>query len=226
LKEGENMKVKVENLNFKYPGHQALKDVSFVIENGEFLTVLGQNGAGKSTLIDCLINDNPTEAGKIFYNDVELHKFHNWQKIGIVPQTMDIISSGFPVSVKEFLLAYENKHNIKRVDEVVSLLNINYLMSKNLSDLSGGETKRVFIARAVLNKPELIYMDEPFNSVDVKNTLEIVNILDSLKKQGITIILVTHNFDLVKEVSDKVIELNTEVLFFGKSSEFIQRGTN
>jgi zinc transport system ATP-binding protein len=99
-------------------------------------------------------------------------------------------------------------------------------MSKNLSDLSGGETKRVFIARAVLNKPELIYMDEPFNSVDVKNTLEIVNILDSLKKQGITIILVTHNFDLVKEVSDKVIELNTEVLFFGKSSEFIQRGTN
>jgi ABC-type cobalamin/Fe3+-siderophores transport system ATPase subunit len=80
LKEGENMKVKVENLNFKYPGHQALKDVSFVIENGEFLTVLGQNGAGKSTLIDCLINDNPTEAGKIFYNDVELHKFHNWQK--------------------------------------------------------------------------------------------------------------------------------------------------
>lgn len=201
------MQIKVNNLSFAYTQKFVLNKISFTLENGEFLTILGKNGSGKSTLVKCLLNILKVPDDTIFYDNIDINKMYNNINIGYVPQTNNF-NYEFPITVKEILSAAYNHRRDAYFTSIINSLDLNRFYYDNLNNLSGGQLQRVFIARALINKPELIILDEPTTGVDVESINNIKEILKSLKEKGITIILVTHDKLLTQDMTDYYLELD------------------
>ncbi len=214
------MNVEVKNLNYIFNSKFVLKNINFKLNKSECLVIQGHNGGGKTTLINCLVRHYKLEDNKILYDDVDINNFKKWTKIGYVPQFISYAE--FPVSVMEFLTAYEVKNNKKRVVELLSKFKLLHIKNKNLHSLSGGQKRRIFIIRALLNEPELLIFDEPLVAIDKENREKIVDILKRLKESGISIIIITHNFHEFHGMANKIIELNNEIQFYGTEKEYIQ----
>ncbi len=213
------MELKVCNLNYSFNDKIVLQDINFTLNNKECLVVQGHNGGGKTTLINCLVKNNVVGKDKIFYNNVDINSFKKWDKIGFVPQFVNY--GQFPVSVLEFLIAFCNGHNKKRVIELLKEFEIENLKNKNLHNLSGGQKRRVFIVRALLNNPEILILDEPLVAIDIENREKIINILKRLKK-SVTMVIITHNFQEFHGIADKIIELNNTIKFYGTEEEYLK----
>ncbi len=213
------MKIQVCNLDYSFNDKMVLKDISFTLEKNQCLVIQGHNGGGKTTLINCLVQKNSVKKNKIFYDDIDINKFNNWRKIGFVPQFVNY--SGFPVSVLEFLTAFDSTNNKKHVLELLENFAILELKNKNIHTLSGGQRRRVFIVRALLNNPEVLIFDEPLVAIDVENREKIISILKNLKK-SVSMIIITHNFHEFHGLADKIMELNREVQFYGTEEEYLK----
>ncbi len=214
------MNVEVKKLDYSFSGKFVLKDINFKLNKNECLVIQGHNGGGKTTLINCLVKENKIPSGKVFYDNIDINKFDNWTKIGYVPQF--ITYAKFPVSVIEFLMSYELKNNKQRVLNLLNEFELIDCKNKNLHSLSGGQKRRIFIIRALLNEPELLIFDEPLVAIDKENRSKIVEILKKLKLIGISMIIITHNFHEFHGLADKIIELNNEIEFCGTESEYIK----
>ena len=190
------MRVSVENLTFGYDYRTVLKDVSFRINSGDFLAVIGNNGSGKSTLIKCILGINKIAPGQILLDDVDITTFKTFINIGYVPQKFDDFNYEFPITVNEILQA----SNIKRISEdrrleLLDRIGILELQNENINNLSGGQLQRVFIVRSLMNNPKMLILDEPTVGVDQKNVEGFYKVVNELNKEGITIILITHNIN-------------------------------
>lgn len=190
------VRVNVSNLTFGYDYRTVLKDISFRINSGDFLAVIGNNGCGKSTLIKCILGINKVGANQIQLDDVDITLYKNFIKIGYVPQKFDDFNYEFPITVNEILSA----SNISRIseDEKLELLDkvgVLELQNENINNLSGGQLQRVFIVRSLMNKPRMLILDEPTVGVDRKNVEAFYKTINELNKEGITIILITHNIN-------------------------------
>ncbi len=213
------MKILVKDLSYMYKNKIVLDNINFISNDNECLVVQGHNGGGKTTLINCLVKNNKVENNKIFYDNIDINEFENWQNIGYVPQFINY--AGFPVSVIEFLVAFEKENNRKRVLGILEQLELLDLKNKNLHNLSGGQKRRVFIGRALLNDCKLLIFDEPLVAIDKLNRDKIVEILRDLKNKGINMIIITHNFHEFHGLADKIIELNNKVEFYGTEAEYM-----
>lgn len=209
------MRVSVSNLTFGYDYRTVLKDISFNLKSGDFLAVIGNNGSGKSTLIKCILGINKIPASKIFLDDVDIVEYKNYKNIGYVPQKFDDFNYEFPITVNEILQVskYTNFTEDQKL-ELLDKVGILELQNENINNLSGGQLQRVFIARSLMNKPKLLILDEPTVGVDRENVEGFYKTINELNKEGITIMLITHNIHESKANITHVLSLhNGEALF-------------
>ncbi|HBP25551.1 MAG TPA: zinc ABC transporter ATP-binding protein [Acholeplasmatales bacterium] len=201
------MRVNVNNLSFAYTQKIVLNKLNFKLEDGEFLTVVGRNGSGKSTFIKCLLKILKVSDNSIYLDDADINSIRKFQNIGYVPQRIEF-SYEFPITVSEVLTSSYLKRKDAYYTSVINSLDINQFYRDNINTLSGGQLQRIFIARALLNNPKLLIMDEPTVGVDSENIKALVKILGDLKARGVTIIISTHEVDFVRELTDYVLAMS------------------
>jgi len=190
------LRVTVTNLTFGYDYRTVLKDISFKLNTGDFLAVSGNNGSGKSTLIKCILGINKIPPKKIYLDDMDITEFNNFKNIGYVPQKFDDFNYEFPITVNEILqVSRFNKINEDEKLELLDKIGILKLQNENINNLSGGQLQRVFIVRSLMNNPKLLILDEPTVGVDRENVESFYKTVNELNKEGITIILITHNIN-------------------------------
>lgn len=211
--------IRLRNINKTYKnGVTAIYDLDLTIKKGEFVFVIGETGCGKSTLIKMLYREEKPNKGKIIVGGINVAKLRNGKvyklrrKIGVVFQNFQLLPK---------LTAYENvafalevlglpKDEIhKKVVKVLELVGLKNKAKHYPNQLSGGEQQRVAIARAIVNGPKLLICDEPTGNLDPKKSMEIMEVLEAINKLGTTIVMVTHDIDIVKKMGKRVILLNS-----------------
>ncbi|MDK2794848.1 MAG: zinc/manganese transport system ATP-binding protein [Archaeoglobaceae archaeon] len=205
------MAVKAKNLSFSYGKNFALQNLSFEIVRGEFVAVLGPNGAGKTTLLKCILGILKAEGELEVLGCDPRRDRRILKRISYVPQRSSL-TLDLPITVEKVLRMYT-----KELDwEILKELEIEDKMDFLFRELSGGFQQRVLIARALMKKPELLLLDEPFNGVDLVSQEKIVEILEST---NITTIMVLHNINPVLHALDRVMLLNKEIIAFGSPKD-------
>ena len=207
--------VEISNLTVKYPDVTALDDVSFAIKQGDFLGIIGPNGAGKSTLFDSMLGLNTNYTGTIKFFDEDIKKSKTYLKeIGYVPQKPEF-ENNFPATVSDVVrMGLRKKSDDKKVDEILQQLWIHELRNRRIGELSGGQLQRVFIAKALVNDPKILILDEPSTGVDQQSIDLFFSILKELNsKQGITIIWSSHDLDAVNQISKSCCMLKSNIIF-------------
>jgi len=161
------MIVDIEKLSVDYSGIKALDDISFGIDEGDFLGIIGPNGAGKSTLFRCMLGLHTQYDGtiKVFGQDVRDSREYLSQ-IGYVPQK-PVVDRNFPATIREVLSMSQNSSDSKKVEEALQKVWMHELADRRIGDLSVGQQQRVFIAKALVNSPKILVLDEPVTGIDV-----------------------------------------------------------
>jgi len=214
--------VEIKNLTIEYPGVKAIDNVSFSIEQNDFLGIIGPNGAGKSTLFSCMLGLNNQYDGSISFFGKNIRESKKYLKdVGYVPQK-PIFEKNFPATVREVVrMGLRKKSDENRVDKVLQDVWIHELSHKRIGELSGGQQQRVFIAKALVGEPKILILDEPVTGIDTQSTELFYGILRELnKKQNITIIWSSHDLDAVNRLANKVACLDRTLFFHGISEQF------
>lgn len=228
--------IKIENLNKKFEKNEVLKDINLEIKKGEVLAIIGPSGSGKSTLLRCMnLLETPTN-GRVVYegNELSIHK-NNLnklrQKMGMVFQNFNL----FPhkTVLNNIILAPKllNKSDLNQLkQEALTLLEKVGLEDKaNVypSQLSGGQKQRVAIARALAMHPDIILFDEPTSALDPEVVYDVLKVMKDLAKEGMTMVVVTHEMGFAKDVSDKVIFMaDGHVIEEGSPQQIFQSPTH
>ena len=210
--------VELRNVSVTYSnGVDALNNVSLKINDGEFVFVVGGNGAGKSTLIKLLLKDVTPNSGKVQVNGFNLEKLRKSKAyklrrtIGFVFQDFKLIESMSVYDNVAFVLRSidaPKKYIRNRVPYVINLVGLKDKIRCKPNELSGGEQQRVALARALVNDPQLIIADEPTGNVDPNMSYEIVSLLTEINNRGTTVLMVTHDHNLVRDFHHRVIMLD------------------
>ena len=211
----DNYILQVYDLTVDISNQPILSSLNFKVRQGVTLAIVGPNGAGKTTLFRALLNLIP-HSGRIEWNGKV--------KIGYVPQVLSV--RDIPISVKEFLaLKNESESDMKTALTSVGL-NFDGILEKSLATLSGGQTRRVLIAWAIVDKPDVLLFDEPTSGVDLDSEEAIYGMLRKLTaKNKITLLLITHDLHIVREYSDYALALNKCLVFFGESRKVMKPET-
>ena len=201
-------------------GAPALSNLNLEIEDGEFVFVVGASGSGKSTFIKLLLKElNPTE-GMITVGNIKLSKLKSRgvaryrRKLGVVFQDFrllqdrDVYSN---IAFAQHVIGASPREIKRNVARVLSLVGLSEKYRSNPNELSGGEQQRVALARALVNKPDILLADEPTGNLDPENSWEIMKLLDKVNKQGTTVIVVTHNLEIVEAMNKRVITMKKGV---------------
>lgn len=210
--------IEVKDLVFSYGKDEILNKLSFDLNKGDFLTIQGENGSGKSTLIKIILKDLKKKSGQIKLFGVDIEDFDDYTKIGYVPQVNDANKLAFPVTGDEFVVLnlYKkfnifnrpNKKCYKKVHDIFEILNIEDLLNIPFNQLSGGQAQKVMIARAMVNDPKILLLDEPTVGVDEKSKRDFLKLLAHLNdKHKISILMISHEMDVVREFSKREIRL-------------------
>ncbi len=214
--------VEISNLTVQYPDVKALDDVSLVVNQGDFLGIIGPNGAGKSTLFASMLGLNTKYNGTIKFFDEDIKKSKNYLKeLGYVPQK-PIFEKNFPVTVTDVVrMGLRKESDENKIDEILQQLWIHELRDRRIGELSGGQQQRVFIAKALVNNPKILILDEPVTGIDQQSIDLFYSILRELNsKQKITIIWSSHDLDAVNKLANHVACLNRTLFFHGESETF------
>ena len=223
--------VQFENVSFQYEYTHVLKNISFRIEEGDFLALLGPNGSGKSTLLKLVLGLLKPMSGEIELFGENAKTFNQRELIGYVSQKSNAFNSGFPATVFEVVrsgLAKKTglfkpypKDTKERVMRALEAVGMQAFANRNIGQLSGGQQQRVFIARALIGEPKLLILDEPTVGIDHENVQAFYDMLAKLNNDlGITMILVTHDVDTVSNRITHVACLNQTIHFHGYKDEF------
>lgn len=214
--------IKLEHVSKSYTaGIPALNDVSLDIEEGEFVFIVGDSGSGKSTLIKLLLKElEPTE-GTITINNKKLNKIKRRQipkfrrNIGVVFQDFRLLKDRNiydNVAFAQKVIGESNRSIKKNVPSMLSMVGLAAKYRSYPRQLSGGEQQRVAIARALINEPKILLADEPTGNLDNHNAWEIMKLLEEINSRGTTVVVVTHNLEIVKAMSKRVITMKKGVV--------------
>jgi len=215
------MIVDIEKLSVDYSGINALEEISFGIDDGDFLGIIGPNGAGKSTLFRCMLGLHTRYDGTIKFFDQNIKDSKKYlSQIGYVPQK-PVVDKNFPATIREIVSMSQNSNDSKKVEEALQKVWMHELADRRIGDLSIGQQQRVFIAKALVNSPKILILDEPVIGLDVYNQDLFFQILTELNiKEKISIIWSSHDLDAVERLANKVACLNKTLFFHGISHEF------
>ena len=228
--------IKLEHVSKSYSaGIPALNDVSLNIEEGEFVFVVGDSGSGKSTLIKLLLKElEPTE-GTITINGRKLNKIRRRQipkfrrNIGVVFQDFRLLKDRNiydNVAFAQKVIGESNRSIKKNVPKLLSMVGLAAKYRSYPRQLSGGEQQRVAIARALINKPKILLADEPTGNLDANNAWEIMKLMEEINAQGTTVVVVTHNLEIVKAMNKRVITMQKGVVVDDTASDHYGKDTS
>lgn len=220
-----NRILSVSNLTLRYGKNEAVRNVSFDVEEGDYISIIGANGSGKTTLINTILGLIDPDEGSI-----ELNKNVH---IGYLPQKSIKNDKLFPAKVKEIVTTgllvqkkgfrFYSKDDYKKVDSILKKLKIYDLKNNKIGELSGGQQQRVLLARAMVASPKILVLDEPTNYLDSKTKEELYKILKELNEEdNVTIIVVSHDLRTIGKYIDKVLYLDTELIFYGDYKLFLE----
>jgi iron complex transport system ATP-binding protein len=216
------LKLVINGLSFDYAGHSVLKDVEFVVNEGEVLSIVGPNGSGKSTLLKCINRILKTKENTVLIDGKDAHKinYKDLSKIiGYVPQSS---TSTFSFTVFDIVLMgrrpYINWNLSERdtdiVAEVLDYLGIGELAMRHFNELSGGEQQKVVVARALAQQPQTLLLDEPTSSLDIRHQLEILCMVKSLtENQAHSVVVTMHDLNMASRFSDRLLMLKKGEIF-------------
>lgn len=217
--------IRAEKLKINYGEVAVVNNLSFEINEQDFICIVGPNGSGKTTLIKCLLGLVRPFSGKITFNHLSP------KDIGYMPQETSV-DPHFPASVFEIVLSGSlgNSRNFydqgtkQRAEETLKLLKIESLKTRCFSELSGGQRQKVLLARALMATKKLLILDEPSNNLDQKSKRALFKILETLnRKQKIAVAMITHDLDHNNLIGDKILSLREDDYFFGPTDEFIRK---
>ena len=219
--------ISVESVTVRYSnGHTAIRDVSFTLQGGTTCALVGVNGSGKSTLFKSLMGQIKPKSGSIRLCGLPVPQALKRNLVAYVPQSEEV-DWQFPVSVYDVVMqgryGYLNflrlpkAEDKRKVQEAMERVGIAHLAQRQIGELSGGQKKRVFLARALAQQSKIILLDEPFTGVDVKTEDASVDLLGQLRAQGHLILVSTHNLGMVPDFCDQVVMINRTVLAAGRT---------
>ncbi len=214
--------IRLDHVSKSYEaGKPALEDVTIHIDPGEFVFVVGDSGSGKSTLIRLLLKELEPTKGKIYINGQDLRKVTH-KKIPMYRRNVGVVFQNFRllpdrnvyenVAFAMKVVECSNREIKKKVPTMLSLVGLAAKYKSKPSQLSGGEQQRVAIARALVNEPKIILADEPTGNLDNDNTWEIMKLLDEINQRGTTVVVVTHNMEIVRAMNKRVITIKKGVV--------------
>lgn len=218
----EDEVIVMENVSKSYQaGVQALSDVNLRIKKGEFVFVVGDSGSGKSTFIKLLLRELTPTTGNIYVMNYNLNKIRHRKipkfrrNIGVVFQDFRLLKDRNVyenVAFAQRIIQVPGKQIRKNVPKILAIVGLAGKYKAKPNRLSGGEQQRVAIARALVNKPAILLADEPTGNLDPKNSMEIMHLLEEINDNGTTVIMVTHNKEIVNMMQKRVITLNRGVI--------------
>ena len=207
-------------------GHTAIHDASFRLNGGTICALVGVNGSGKSTLFKSIMGMIKPTKGQVTFNNISVKQALKQNIIAYVPQTEEV-DWDFPVLVSDVVmmgryghmsfLRIPSKEDKTQVDLALERVNMLDFKHRQIGQLSGGQKKRVFLARALAQQGKVLLLDEPFTGVDVKTENAIIDLLKDLRDEGHLILVSTHNLGSVPEFCDQVVLINQTVLAFGET---------
>ncbi len=220
-----------QNVSIHYGQNEAIRDVSFTIDEGDFVGLAGPNGAGKSTLIKAILGLIPISHGTITLFDTPQKTFADFGKIGYLPQKHTGINMLFPASVKEIvalgLLSDKRPPRVltridwQKVTAALHDLDITSLQDHMISELSGGQQQKVMLARAIVAEPKLLIFDEPSTALDPESRNEFFTLVKKLNtEKKMTIILITHDTGYIGTHANKLLYIDRTLVYFGPITEF------
>ena len=213
-----------ENVAIGYESNPIVQGINFSVNKGDYLVILGENGAGKSTLLKTMLGLLKPLSGKIVF-DTEVKK----TEIGYLPQ-QTVVQKDFPASVWEIVLSgclarngirpFYSKNDKELANYNIERLGLESLKKKCYRELSGGQQQRVLLARALCASDKILVLDEPVTGLDPKVTAQLYEIIDSLNKDGITIIMISHDLHAINH-ANKVLHVGHET-FFGDKNDYLK----
>lgn len=222
--------IKVNNLEKKFGENLVLKDINMEVQKGEVVTIIGSSGSGKSTLLRCLnLLEEPTN-GEILYKDknildkkFDLRAYRT--KVGMVFQNFNLFENKTVLDnctlSQEKVLKISKKDAEEKAKKFLQLVGMDQYINAKPSQISGGQKQRVAIARALCMDPEVLLFDEPTSALDPEMVGEVLEVMTKLAKEGITMIVVTHEMDFAREVSSRVLFMNEGIILEEGSPEEI-----
>jgi cell division transport system ATP-binding protein len=221
--------IHIEGVNIHQMNHQVFSNITLKIAEGEFLYLIGDTGSGKSSLLKALYAELKVTSGNISVADIDLKTIKHKEipilrrKLGIVFQDFQLLTDRSVADNLEFVLkatGWKNKKKIfNRIDEVLDSVHLNGVKEKMPYELSGGEQQRAAIARALLNHPEIILADEPTGNLDPKKSEKIIELLKEINAKGTTIIIATHDYQVIKKFNSRIIKCVDQKIYEIESHE-------
>lgn len=220
--------VELEGVSFSYGSTLVLDNISFAVEQGDLLGMIGPNGAGKTTLFSCMLGLQGGYRGtiKIFGEDIRGNS-KVFQRIGYIPQRKSI-DPNFPATVHEIVSlgitgSKKGASNEERIAGALETVGLLPLKERRIGELSGGQQQRVLIAKAIVNEPELLILDEPATGIDLETQSRFYALLRGLnERQKMTMIWSSHDLDAVRKLASRVACINRSMFFHGETYEFFE----
>lgn len=218
--------IECKKICVNYESTVAVKDVSFSVEEGDYVCIVGENGSGKSTLLKAILGLEPIKSGEVILGENVARK-----DIGYLPQ-QSINQKDFPASVLEVVLSgclnyrgihpfYSQKEK-QLAEKNIKELGLEKIKNNSYQELSGGQRQRVLLARALCATRKILLLDEPIAGLDPKVTKEMYKIIKQINKEGITIIMVSHDIHFALKNANKILHMRTKNEFFGTTEEYIK----
>lgn len=210
--------IEVKNVSFKYDKDYVFENINFDVYKGDFVGIIGSNGAGKSTLIKLILGQLKADKGKVLIDGIEPCMGKNLQEIGYVPQVEFSRGIDFPSTVEEIVMMnmykeigrfrFPKKKHKEKVKKALDIVDMTDFIHRKFSDLSGGQQQRVVIAKAIVNSPEILILDEPTTGIDHHSEGVLYELLDKLNREKeITIVMISHDIEKIKAHSNKLIKI-------------------
>jgi zinc transport system ATP-binding protein len=223
--------IHAEALSFRYNSALVLEDVTFSVPAGEFLGIVGPNGSGKTTLIKLALGLVPASGGKVSLFGAEPPNFREWRRVGYVPQKATNVNPNFPATVREIvglglLSSKPFPKRMSRADDgavarALDSMGIGSIADKLIGELSGGQQQRTLIARALVNNPELLILDEPTTALDPDGREGFFALLTELNREkGITVLMVTHDLGTIGQYASSLLYVDKRLIFSGSFEQF------
>ncbi len=216
--------ITVSGVSLGYEGKPIVTDLNFEVNQGDYLCIVGENGSGKSTLMKTLLGQKNVVAGKIEFGDGLKQK-----EIGYLPQQTEV-QKDFPASVKEIVYSgclngcglrpFYSKEQKKRAFDIMERLGITDLAESCYRELSGGQQQRVLLARALCASKKLLVLDEPVAGLDPVVTKNLYKLITDINKEGITVIMVSHDIHAAIEFASHILHIGNKPLFFGTKDDY------
>ena len=219
--------VEIDRLSYAYSGNLVLDNISFTIDEGDILGIIGPNGAGKTTLFSCMLGllDDYTGTIKILGEDIKKKNNKVFKSIGYIQQKKTI-EQNFPATVEEIVslgITIMDKTSKEKIALALETVGLSAQKDRRVGEMSGGQQQRVLIAKAMVNNPKLLILDEPVTGIDLEMQNKFYSLLKKLNQENkITIIWASHDLDAVNRFATSVACINRSMFFHGKTYEFFE----